>query len=65
MKFKDYIAKQLYGKRLHFHCECIMNIDVEGRIIGHEMSGEEIIFLIDVDGKIIKIGENHPNMFIS
>ena len=64
MNFKEYIAKQLIGKRLHFICECMMRIDVRGVVVGYEISHNEILFLVDVNGKIIKIGENHPNMTI-
>lgn len=64
INFKDYIAEQLYGKKLHFICDCIAHIDVTGIIVSHELINNEIIFLVDVNGKIIKIGENHPNMYI-
>lgn len=64
MNFKEYIAKQLIGKRLHFICECMMRIDVRGVVVDYEISHNEILFLVDVNGKIIKIGENHPNMTI-
>jgi hypothetical protein len=33
-------------------------------VVNHEIVNNEIIFLVDVGGKIIKIGENHPNMYI-
>lgn len=62
---KDYLAKQMLGKRLHFHCDCIVSMNVDGIIRDYELNGNEIIFIVDVDGKLIKIGENHPNMKIS
>lgn len=64
MKFKEYIASQLIGRKLHFQCDCIMDINVVGRIVDFEIISDEILFFIDVDGKLIKIGENHPNMYI-
>lgn len=64
MNFKEYIAKQLIGKKLHFVCDCIMGVDVTGIIVDYEISQNEILFLVDVRGKIIKIGENHPNMIV-
>lgn len=64
MNFKEYIAKQLIGKKLHFVCDCIMRVDVTGIIVGYEICQNEILFWVDVRGKIIKIGENHPNMIV-
>jgi hypothetical protein len=39
-------------------------MDFFGYIKDYEISNNEIIFLIDNKGKIVKIGENHPNMYI-
>ena len=41
-----------------------MDIDVVGVIVDFEIVNNEIIFFVDVNGKIIKIGENHPNMYV-
>ena len=60
--FKQYIAKQLIGKKLHFKCDCLFKIDHIGIVKDYEIKANEIIFIVDVDGKIIKIGENHPNL---
>ena len=60
--FKTYIAQQLIGKKLQFKCDCIIPMDVVGVIKNFEISKNEIIFIVDVDGKLIKIGENHPNL---
>lgn len=60
--FKRYIAKQLIGKKLHFKCDCLFKIDHIGIIKDYEIKANEIVFIVDVDGKIIKIGENHPNL---
>ena len=62
---KDYLAKQMLGKHLHFHCDCIVSMDVDGVVRDYELSQNEIIFIVDVGGKLIRIGENHPNMKIS
>lgn len=62
---KTYIADTLVGKRLHFKCDCLLNIDVFGTVKGWSLYQGEIIWDICTDnGRIIKIGENHPNMFI-
>ena len=63
--FKDYIAKKLVSdKNLHIKCECIIPFDINGKIVDYEIVNNEIVFLVDVGGKIIKIGENHPKLFI-
>ena len=62
---KDYLAKQMLGKHLHFHCDCIISMDVDGVVRDYELNQNEIIFIVDVGGKLIRIGENHPNMKIS
>lgn len=62
--FKSYIAKQIIGKRLRFKCDCTMRLDVIGRVVDYEIKNNEIVFLVDVNGKIIHIGENHPNLMV-
>lgn len=64
MDIKSYIATQFIGKKYHFKCDCLFSIDVIGVIKDFEIISNEIIFIVDVDGKIIKIGENHPKMTI-
>ena len=62
---KTYMADTLVGKRLHFKCECLLNIDVVGIEKSWSLYQGEIIWDVYTDsGKLIKIGENHPNMFI-
>ena len=62
---KTYMADTLVGKRLHFKCECLLNIDVVGIVKSWSLYQGEIIWDVYTDsGKLIKIGENHPNMFI-
>ena len=62
---KSYIADSLVGKRLHFKCNCLLNIDVVGVVKSWSIYQNEIIWEVLTDsGKFIKIGENHPNMFI-
>lgn len=62
---KTYMADTLVGKRLHFKCDCLLNIDVVGVVKGWSLYQGEIVWDVYMDsGKIVKIGENHPNMFI-
>lgn len=62
--FKSYIAKSLIGKQLHFKCNCLLGLDHIGIIKDFEIVTNEIIFIVDVNGQIIRIGENHPNLYI-
>lgn len=66
MIFKDYVARQLINKKLHFKCDCLIPIDFSGTIVGYHINNNEIIFqVIDENRKIIDIGENHPNMTVT
>ena len=62
--FKELIAEQLLYKRVHCKCDCIFSMDFFGYIKDYEIVNNEIVFIIDNKGKIVKIGENHPNMYI-
>lgn len=62
---KSYVADSMVGKKFHFKCNCIFNIDLIGTIKGWDIHENEIIWNVYTDkGKMIKIGENHPNMNI-
>lgn len=62
--FKDYIGKSLKGHKLRFKCDCLVPLDVIGTIKDYEIISGEIVFIVDVNKRIIKIGENHPNLYI-
>ena len=52
------------GKKLHLKCDCMFPIDVTGVCVGYSISSNEVMLAIDVNGKVIKFGENHPKMQI-
>ena len=64
LPFKSYIAKSLIGKQLHFKCDCLLGLDRIGIIKDFEIVTNEIVFIVDVNGKIVRIGENHPNLYV-
>jgi hypothetical protein len=64
IEFKKYIAEQLIGKKIHFKCECLFPINHIGVIKDYEIIQNEIMFVVDLDGKVVKIGENHPNLLV-
>lgn len=62
---KTHIANSLVGQKVHFKCDCLLNIDLVGVVKDWELHQNEIIWDVMTDsGKLIKIGENHPNMNI-
>ena len=64
MNIKDYLAKQLLNETFRFKCNCLDNFDITGKVVDYEIVNNEIVFIINSNNKIIKIGENHPNLEI-
>lgn len=63
ISFKRYIGLSLIGHKLRFKCDCLMPFDTVGTIRDIEVSGQELIFKVEVEGgKIIDISENHPKL---
>lgn len=60
----DYIGLSFVGKTYHFKCDCLLALDVVGKVVGYAVHNMEIIFDVDVSGRIIQIGSNHPNLTI-
>lgn len=55
---KEFIAKQFINNRYHFTCDCLIPFDLIGTVKDYQISGNEIVLLVDVNGKIIHIGLN-------
>lgn len=64
IEIKKYIAEQFKGNTYHFKCDCVLALDLKGTVVDYELSGEEIILIVSVDHKILKVGINHPNLKI-
>lgn len=62
---KQVLAESMIGRTFRFKCPCLIAIDDEGTIKDYEISDNEILFIVDFHGKIVRIGENHPNMLLS
>lgn len=58
------MAELMVGKTFHFKCECLMAFDLVGHIVDYEVKENETIFTVDVNGKLIPIGTNHPKLSI-
>ena len=61
---KDYIGKSFVGKRLHLKCDCIIGIDITGPCISYEISGNEVILIIEANNRHIPVGLNTPKLKI-
>ena len=64
VSYKEYIANQLLNKKVRFVCDCIIRLDITGIVSGYELSGNEIVYIIDTKNKQVKIGENTPKLKI-
>ena len=64
INIKDYIGQLFVGKKLHLKCDCIVGIDITGPCISYEISGNEVILIIEVNNRHIPLGLNTPNLNI-
>lgn len=55
---KDFIAKQFINNKYRFKCDCLIPFDLIGIVKDYQISGNEIVLLVEVNGKIIHIGLN-------
>ena len=55
---KDFIAKQFINNTYRFKCDCLIPFDLIGTVKDYQISGNEIVLLVEVNGKIIHIGLN-------
>lgn len=62
--YKSYVGDLFKGKQVHVFCDCVIKLDVRGRVVDYTISGTEIIYLVDTGERIIKIGENTPKLKI-
>ena len=40
-------------------------VDINGEIVDYEIKNNEIVFLVNSNNKIVKIGENTPNLDVN
>ena len=55
---KDYIGEQFINNTYRFKCDCLIPFDLIGIVKDYQISGNEIVLLVEVNGKIIHIGLN-------
>ena len=61
---KEYIGKLFIGKTLHFKCDCLIPIDVVGKVKDYEIIGHDIVLFVETNKRIIHIGLNTPSLHI-
>ena len=64
IQIKEHIAKQFIGRTYRFKCDCIVPFDIIGTVKDYELTGNEIILLVESSGKIVHIGVNTPSLYI-
>lgn len=60
--YKEFVAQHLIGYTVRFICDCIIRLDITGVVTGYEMSGSEIVYIVDTGDRRVKIGENTPKL---
>ena len=58
--FKEIFGEYLKGKKVHYKCSCLFPMDVVGVIVDYRVDFNEVIFILESNGKKIEIGENTP-----
>lgn len=61
---KEHIAKQFLNKTYRFVCDCIVPLDITGVVKDYEISGNEIILIVETNNRLLHIGINTPNLYI-
>ena len=61
---KEYIGKSFVGKKLHLKCDCLIGLDVQGPCVGYDIKNNEIMLVIETNGRHVPIGINTPNLKI-
>ena len=62
--YKEYIINQFKGRKVRFLSDCVARFEIIGTVVDTENNGSEIIYIVDVGGKLLKIGENTPKLMI-
>lgn len=65
IKYKQYVGDALLNRKVHLACDCIIGLDVVGTVVNYEVVGSEIVYMLATDdGKLIRVGENTPDLRI-
>lgn len=58
---KQLIGEYFKGKQVHYKCTCLFPIDCIGTIVDYRIDLNEVIFILESNGKRIEVGENAPH----
>lgn len=60
----DELIDMLLGMNVHMtsDCEFFPNFDIRGKVIEYRINTTELIFKVNVNGKIIDVGSNMKNL---
>lgn len=62
--YKEYIINHFKGRKVRFLSDCVARFEAIGTVVDTENNGSEIIYIVDVGGKLVKVGENTPKLMI-
>lgn len=66
MTLKETLGQLMIGRKAHFTCDCIFNIDLVGTVKSFSIINNEIALdVITEDGEYIQLFENHPNLTVT
>lgn len=57
---KELFGDYLKGKRVHYKCTCLFPVDIVGVVVDYKIDLNELILIIESNGKRIDVGENTP-----
>lgn len=57
---KELFGDYLKGKRVHYKCTCLFPVDIIGVVVDYKIDLNELILIIESNGKRIDVGENTP-----
>lgn len=55
---RELTGEYFKGKKLHIHSDCVVKYDITGKCVNYKVKKDELILVIDVNGKYLEVGEN-------
>jgi len=63
MKIYQYIAEKFIGHKYRFWCDCLIKMDVRGKVLNYNISKNEIILTVmTADNRQVKVAFNTPSL---
>ena len=64
MEILNYIGESFVGHSYHFWCDCLIKMDITGKVSSFYISNKEIVLIIKTNTKELKVGLNTPTLKI-